>query len=350
MSAFDIAALLEEISPEEPCGEDLEFDPAFTELEIAAQGREEQQIGDTIVEAEEPDWAEVTEKALAVLTRSKDLRAALHLTIASLRREGFVGLERSLRLVRGYLEGYWDSVHPRLDPDDDNDPTMRVNILASLADEPTMLRRLRKTPFTDSRVIGRFGMRDIAVAKGQLPPPAEGEGTAADMATIEAAFQDTAPETLQATSDAVKESIDHVRQIEALVTDQVGAGLAPDLSGLVKLLREAGKVLQGRGGGEAEAETDADEADEKDAGAPAAAGARPAGVVVPGAINNPNDVLQMLEKICDYYARCEPSSPIPLLLNRAKRLVSKDFMTIMKDLAPDGVSQVASVGGIEEDD
>lgn len=55
----------------------------------------------------------------------------------------------------------------------------------------------------------------------------------------------------------------------------------------------------------------------------------------------------MLDLICDYYARCEPSSPVPLLLKRAKRLVFMDFIEIIKDLAPDGLSQVELIRGQE---
>jgi type VI secretion system protein ImpA len=38
------------------------------------------------------------------------------------------------------------------------------------------------------------------------------------------------------------------------------------------------------------------------------------------------------------------------LLERAKRLVGADFMTIMKDIAPGGVDELIVVGGITEDD
>ena len=46
-----------------------------------------------------------------------------------------------------------------------------------------------------------------------------------------------------------------------------------------------------------------------------------------------------------YYERHEPSSPVPLLLKRAKRLVAKDFMEILRDLAPDGVDQAERISG-----
>ena len=333
MGLINVDDLLAEITAEQPCGEDMEYDVAFTELEIAAQGKAEQEYGDTLVEAEEPDWAEVEEKALAVLQQSKDLRAAMHLTRSLLKTEGLFGLNQGLALFRGYVERYWDSVHPQLDPDDDNDPTMRVNVLKSLADDDTMLRAVRTAPLTDSRVVGRFSLRDIAIANGELPPPENaGEGPA-DMTIIEAAFQDTDPERLQALADAVRESMEHVTSIESTVTDAVEAGAGPDLSDLGKMLKKAHSALAARLGG-----------DEEEAGAGAGGGA------ISGAVKNPNDVIRMLDKILDYYARSEPSSPLPLLLQRAKRLVSKDFMTIMKDIAPDGVSQASTVGGISEDD
>ena len=53
---------------------------------------------------------------------------------------------------------------------------------------------------------------------------------------------------------------------------------------------------------------------------------------------------------CDYYSRCEPSIPVPLLLQRATLLVSKDFMEIMRDLAPAGLTQVEEIGGVPPDD
>ena len=80
-------------------------------------------------------------------------------------------------------------------------------------------------------------------------------------------------------------------------------------------------------------------------GAPQAAGgaARPAAIT--GEVNTREDVLRMIDKICGYYERSEPSSPVPLLLQRAKRLVPKTFFEILEDLAPDGINQMAVISG-----
>jgi type VI secretion system protein ImpA len=55
-----------------------------------------------------------------------------------------------------------------------------------------------------------------------------------------------------------------------------------------------------------------------------------------------------LDKVSDYFQKYEPSSPVPLLLQRAKRLVAKYFMEILRDLTPAGVSQAEAIGGVEK--
>lgn len=69
-----------------------------------------------------------------------------------------------------------------------------------------------------------------------------------------------------------------------------------------------------------------------------------------GEIRNRSDVLATLDRICDYYARAEPSSPVPMLLQRARRLVNKDFMAIIRDLTPSAVSEAEVIGGLEKRD
>src|SRR3546814_5457855 len=87
------------------------------------------------------------------------------------RTDGFQGICDTLGLVRGYVERYWEAVHPQLDPEDDNDPTGRVNALAALADGATVLRHLREAPLVEAGVIGRYALRDIAIASGQIAAP-----------------------------------------------------------------------------------------------------------------------------------------------------------------------------------
>lgn len=349
MGQIDVDALLQEVSAELPCGEDLEYDPDYGELERAAQGKPEQIMGDTTVPAEDADWSDVGKRARALLARTKDLRVALYLARAELQTGGMVGFADSLRLVRNLTEQYWDTVHPQLDADDDNDPTLRVNTIMSLCDEDTVLRSLREAPLVNSRSFGRVSYRDIAMANGEIAPVDGAEGSGLDAAGINAAFMECDVEALQATAAAAREAVEHATAIEAQVTGQVGAGDAPNLADLRSAIQPIQRVLmeklEQRGVGDSAAAANGQESASADATGQPAAGAVPAASA--GQIASRDDVVRALDKICQYYERNEPSSPVPLLLRRAKRLVTKSFMDILRDLAPDGVAQAEKIGGTE---
>lgn len=345
MSAIDINALLSEVSPESPCGEDLEYDPAFGELERSVQGTPEQTIGDSVVGGEPPDWRVVRNQAIELFGRSKDLRIALYLTRALVRTNGVQGFSDGLALIRGLLERYWDTVHPQLDPEDDNDPTFRVNTIATLSDRVALLNSVREAPLTNSRALGRFGLHDIMVARGDLPAPEDEPESAPVMATIEAAFTDTELEELQATSDAITRCNGDLAAIDAVLMERIGSAQAPDLGSLSSLLKEAQSVvndqLAQRGAGHPSAAGDSAAVADAQAVAPATS--------VSGEIATREDAVRMMDKISDYFERNEPSSPVPLLMQRAKRLVSKNFIDILRDMAPDGVSQAENIGGVHEE-
>lgn len=334
-------ALLTQRSDDAPSGMNLEYEPVFAALELAAQPGEEKQVGEEIVQGDPPDYTDVIEKALAVLEQSHDLRAAVHLAVAELTVNGFPGFAGVTSYIRSCLEQHWDTCHPQLDEEDDNDPTMRVNALVGLSDDRMMLRPLRMAPLTKSQAFGMVSLRDIEVAKGETQP-LEGAERVLDEASIAAAFQDTDDDILTQVFEGARQSLEDVKAIDATFNDKI-PGQGPDLAPLVRILQRAVSKLAETTGSAEPAE--ATEGAPAEGDTPMAASA-PA---VPGAINSPQDVEAALDRIMAYYAAKEPSSPVPTILARAKRLVGADFVTIMKDLAPDGMSQVRTVGGLEED-
>jgi len=52
--------------------------------------------------------------------------------------------------------------------------------------------------------------------------------------------------------------------------------------------------------------------------------------------------------VAAFFRQTEPSSPIPLFLERAKRLVSKDFLEVLADIAPEAVAQARAAGGLDK--
>lgn len=355
MSVIDVNALLLPVTEETPCGEDLEYS-GLMELERAAQSSAEQELGSRgadaqgkryVVAAREPNWAEVRDLALELAQKTRDLRVILFLVRALARTDGFRGLRDGLALLRGTVEQFWDCVFPLIDPED-QDPTFRVNTLASLDDLETMLRPLREAPLVSSPAFGRFSLRDLAVARGEIPP-AEG-AEPPTQATIEAAFSSSDLEDLQDTAAAIAEAVEHVRAIDAAVTEKLGPGSAPSLEKLPQLLTEArrviGEQLLRRGvGGALEAEASSAVAGGGPSAGPGMAGRAP----LSGEVSSREDVLRALDRVCEYYRRQEPSSPVPVLLERAKRLVGMDFLSIVKDLAPTGLHEVETIRGPTEE-
>jgi type VI secretion system protein ImpA len=337
----DLGALAAPFSDGAPCGDDLEYDPAFLELEQAALGKPEVQYGNTITAAEAPDWQAVKRLALELAGRSRDLRIAVYLTRALLNLHGVAGLAAGLALVAELLETRWEDVHPQFNPHDSNGPLIRVNVLASLCEPVSILRELRDVALFKVRVHGGVSLRDIDIASGELSGPAGREPPS--LAAIEAALREAGQEMLAALEACLQQAYELTIRIEQVLTDKVGAARALDMGGLAAMLRRAGDFVRQRSGGPAVAAVDAAAANLT---APAGAAAVPA---APAEIASFDDITAMLDKMCAYYAAHERSSPVPLLLQRARKLVNKDFTELLKELAPDGLNQLAQVSGVRGD-
>ena len=53
----------------------------------------------------------------------------------------------------------------------------------------------------------------------------------------------------------------------------------------------------------------------------------------------------MLDCVCEFLERSEPSSPAPLLIRRAQRLIGSGFLDIMRDMAPESLGHIAVITG-----
>lgn len=340
MATIDPDHWLRPISEDSPAGENLEYDAGFGELERAARGKEERRSGDEVLPAEPPRWREVVDQASTLLDRTRDLRITFYLTHAALNIDGVAGLVAGLRLTHGLLQGFWDTVYPQLDKDDNDDPTLRMNSIAQLAGDD-LLHSLVRVPLAESRVAGRYGLRDVRLANGEITAP-EGE-TLPEAALVDAAFMDCDLDALRATAAAVHEASTELESISALLAERAGANSAPDLDALAKELRAIQAALKPRL--EQRGVSVAPEG-----GQAGAAGQAGQATIASGEIRSRDDAVRAIDHISEYFRKNEPSSPVPLLLQRAKRLVAKDFMEILRDLTPDGVSQAEAIGGVRSEE
>jgi len=321
--------LLQPISEALPAGENLEYDPAFLALERAAQGKPEQRMGASVVPGEPPEWGGVLGQAQALLARTKDLRVAVHLAAAALNRGGLEGMSEGLTLVGGLLETYWPSVHPQLDPEEGDDPTMRITALSALA-APSLLATLRTTPVIRAQALGSVAMRDFSSVPGEAT---------LDNNTVEGVFQSVDLPVLEAAVGWLSKCTEQLARIDKTFEEHTGAR-GPDLGALSRMFREATAFAAPRLAARQPVAAAAEDAPTGGSAAPVARAAAPLGEV-----NSREDVVRALDRICAYYARSEPSSPLPLLLQRCKKMVPMSFVDILKELAPSGLSQLETVVG-----
>ncbi len=253
MVEFNIENLLSEINPDTPCGEDISYDQAYMALEVLVGPK---QSGGGVLgqeeAVEEPNWREVHEKSNELLGRSKDLRVATFLAVALLKLNGIQGLSDGLSLLEGLLERFWDHVYPQLDPDDDNDPLERINILQSLSppsfdqQDPIKLKqRLCEVPLCSSPSMGRFCYRDVQIAKGEITAAGDQASQVPEMSVIDAAFQDTPTHELEATLQAIEDAIERAAAIVNVFSERASQAQSPNLSDLETLLAHIRKFVQG---------------------------------------------------------------------------------------------------------
>ncbi|MBB3238726.1 type VI secretion system protein ImpA [Pseudomonas sp. Tn43] len=127
-----ISQLLEPISEQAPCGQDLRYEPEFDRLrELRREDDTSLPTGvwqSSIKRAQWPELEKLTTSLL--LERSKDLMLSAWLGEAWLHQDGLEGLPGSLALVAGLCERYPEHLHPQAE---DGDQSWRVIPLEWLA-------------------------------------------------------------------------------------------------------------------------------------------------------------------------------------------------------------------------
>ncbi len=321
-----------------PCGENLEYDDEFREMEKAAAGRPPSQFE---TEGVAPDWRSVANQAQSLFERTRDLRVAIFWGRARLRLEGAATLPEGLRLITGLLERFWDGLHPL---PDEGDAYARINALNDMCTQAGLLGDLRESEIIGDRSIGELRGRDVELALGTLEPrPDEVAPSRMQVGQMLGAAVESTPE-LRAFPQA---ALVLTEQLQQLMRDQVGYATAPDLSPLADVLSGLRDLMP---------EAEAGGADGAAAGAPggaaAGAGARrgAARAGLSGGIESRADALRAIDMVCEYLEQTEPTNPAQLLLRRARKLVNKNFVELVRELAPESLGEVARVMGISAEE
>lgn len=337
--------LSQPVSDDLPCGEDMEYDPVFQEMEVLMETTEEQEFGDTVIPGTGPDWKGVAEQVDDLNDRTRDLRVLINGALADLSLKGLKVFSESLESITTCMEVFWDSINPVLDVDDNNDATIRLNSLQLLNDYEMVSFGLERAPLIDVRGLGTFSLRAIELAEGKTTPV--GDEEVHDIALIQGAFGDAEADVITTLGEGVRNSIAQLNQIAEIWSKLATNAPGLDFDEILKVLDEIRQAVTRYAPAAAVSiEEDLSEGmdDDQTQGTPGSARS----VSISGTINSRTDVIKTIDKICDYYTSQEPSSPIPLLLRRAQRLASMSFVEILEDMAPDGVAQAQVISGNSE--
>ncbi|HET9645258.1 MAG TPA: type VI secretion system protein TssA [Burkholderiaceae bacterium] len=317
----------------QPCGPDLEYDNAMLALNQSAAGKPETQFGP----GTPPDWPSVREQAEALFERTRDLRIALLWVRAMVRLEGFLALPQGLRLLHGLLERFWDALHP---VPEDGDAFARMNTLALLREPDGLLGDVRQSTLSTQRGVGEIRVRSVEVALNLFPAR---EGEAALNRDQVAQMLEGAVKQDGRLHRAPESAMQHLQALSRLLDERVGTE-APDFRPLHAMIKAVASVMPSAlqaDAQEGQPESGTEMPMAADGIAPAASGR------LAGTVRSREDAVRAIDMICEYLERAEPTNPAPLLLRRARRMINRNFLQLLKELAPDALAEVARVMGVD---
>ena len=378
---IDLALWLNPLNGENPSGEDLRNDPAFHELErltepqlkVVHDGNSRPTSQSSPV-----DWAAVLERAEELRSRGRDLRLLVIVARALANEEGLAGLAEGLTLIARTFEQYWDTMHPSLRTGAPRDAALRrINALLDLQNgQEGLLANLRQVAFFSPRAIGPISGRDLEQAaldeRVMLQEAASGLGTAEKAALTSAHNQllnrvragcaaqiDQAGEAMTSLLADARAAIGALDAVDAALNARI-EGHGATVPELKKFLQRLLTTLERNSGAGATANGAAKPAPQ--AAEPAmparnghgaetmasVASSVEASAGLPDRINSRDEVVKCLDLVVAFYDRTEPSSPIPHLARRVRRMVHMDFVELMEDLAPSGLKEFRLLAGVPD--
>jgi type VI secretion system protein ImpA len=323
------------------------------------------------------DWSAVLQRADELRSKGRDLRLLVFVARALFYSDGMAGLAVGLELIGKSLDAYWDTIHPALRSGGSPQEAAirRLNALSQLQNTSDgLLRELRKTTYFAPRGYGPIIGEDLE--RGMLNEHTMLAGAKAGMSVAEKAALIAAHEKLvervrkgcadqlrDAPADTaalvggIQQSLIALDTLDRVLNARLGTErtAAPDLGKALKAMLatlERPRTANGKAG-------DPQQQIAATSNSPPVAlngqGASSGGVStestwhgLPDRLGSRDDVVKCLDLVIAFYDRTEPSSPIPHLARRIRRMVPMDFLDLMEDLAPSGLKEFRLLAGVPD--
>lgn len=327
----ELARLAEPVASDAPCGKSLEDTPTLAAFDA------QRIFGLLTAPQSEPDWRALRAAALSALAQSKDLRILAHFAAAALRTDALTDALRIFSIAQIWLERYWDEVFPRID----SDAIMRKNALGDFADRVAIIDALRRMPLLAHPQLGSLSLRDIDIATGVQPNP-DPDTEPRSENEITAMFKDADPQPLARLAQLAAAAHRSLGAVQEIMRARGGSSSAvPQLEALFAQLARIQQIVGPRIAEMSDPVSDAGQAIGE--GAVETTDAKTV-----GAVRSRQDAIRALDAVANYFRRNEPTSPVPLLVERAKRMVSMDFLEVIADLAPETLEAARKAAGVRD--
>lgn len=368
---MELSGFLTPIDGSAPSGIDLRNEAAFHSIEraldpAARQVRASSKIGEP-PSSSNVDWADLLDEASDLAEQGRDLRLLVIVARALTNVDGFEGLAAGLGLLTQTVTTHWDTLHPNLrDRDKPKEAALRrINALKQLEnDDNGLLGDLEMNAVMTPRGIGMItGQNLVDAARTEFEAMTEAPSglSSAEKEAIRAAHETNQTRVTAACRAIATEDTELAAKLKSDVAAALTGmdGLCVEFSKIAGLENGTGlifpelqKFLQ-RAHNILEAEM-VESAASKPAPASSppkktsASSAEPAAPSVTGLVRSRTDVEHYLTQIIDFYAQTEPSSPIPHLAERMRRMVHMNFIELMEEIAPSGMKEFRNAAGVAD--
>ncbi len=283
------------------------------------------------------NWAEVLTEINEQIGKTRDIWLAVYMMRAGAQAGRLDVITDGAELLAGYVELFWDSVHPQLE---ELGLTGRITPCGSLARISEFLGPLRRTILVAHPRLGSYSGADFERFE-------QNGDSESDYGMFQVAMRGDPDKNVQAIpQEDVVAAVENLDRIKAALkrTDAAFAAQAdgdgPNFQATYEALDQIRRAVAPYAGLEAgEADGGAgDDGESWDAPSGSSGGGS-----VSGRVESREDVIRVLDAIADYYRRKEPSSPVPVVLRRARQWVTLDFLDILEDIAPAGIDDAKRV-------
>ncbi|ARJ42247.1 hypothetical protein B1H58_09635 [Pantoea alhagi] len=336
--------VMQPITEDAPCGESLDYDPAFIMLQSRIQPKLGAEYGSFVEAAEPINWTEIEQSCLALLQKSKDIRLLVILMRCRLRKIGLPALAEGTEVLHALLKTWPDDLHPQLLDEGEFAPILRANAFAELEDINGLLADLRNQPLPRAAGL-QISVKEFE--KAHQVPREEGALSDATIAALVHEWHLNARDAIRPLTQAHFFLQEIKKILAATLEDEV-----PELNVLENILAmfssEFGSTAPAA---DLSADTLPEIPTQEGLSAPVPhvvpppVETLPVSCDLPSAspetrkgINNRTDALHRLQEVRSWFAMTEPSSPLIPVLRYAEESIGKNFAELLKMYPPEIVT------------